>query len=341
MVRSVSPAKRGAMLQKKFSEDEIQAMIALVELSEPRETPNNNFYTFFPKTLKEAQTYFRRFSLDLSDAFQRLAEDGDLVGENGAWQLTNNGQDAARQLRIERPPIWYWYRDFYQASEHSKAFSGYCREVFGQDLSQLGFSDMLQINRMLDLLQPDQDSSLLDVGCGRGKIAEYISDKTRCSVLGIDYSPEAILQASRRTESKRERLQFLSADLDHLNLDDRLFNAILSIDSIFFGQNLVATIQMLKELLKPGGQMAIFCADDLKDALQKNNLDYEPYDLSMENYEHLLLKRRITSNMRADFEAEENLFIWENLMTESLDDSTAFDPSNPYIKRFLYHVMMR
>jgi ubiquinone/menaquinone biosynthesis C-methylase UbiE len=323
-----------------FSEAEIQALIALIELSEPIETPNNNFYTFFPKSLEQAQTYFRHFSVDISEVFHRLADKEYLHWQEDAWQLTTAGKEAARQLRIERPPIWYWYKDFYQSSEHSRAFSRYCREVFGRDLSQLGFSSMQQINRMLDLLHLDQASSLLDIGCGRGMIAEHISDTTGCSVMGIDYIPEAVLQASRRTEGKNERLQFLTADLDHLELGGRTFTAILSIDSIFFGQDLIATIEKLKGLLKPGGQMAIFCADDLKPALQQNALRYDVYDLSMENYQHLQKKRRIASKMRTEFEAEANLFIWENLMTESLDESIPFDPSNPYMKRFLYHVKM-
>jgi ubiquinone/menaquinone biosynthesis C-methylase UbiE len=329
------------MPQKNFSEEEIQALIALIELSEPIETPNNNFYSFFPKTLQEAQAYFRRFTLDLPDAYQRLAEDDYLLHADGSWQLTAKGREAARQVRIERPPIWYWYKDFYQSSEHSQAFSHYCKEVFGLDLSQLGFSDMQQIHRVLGLLQLVQGSSLLDIGCGRGKIAEYISDTTHCRVLGIDYIPEAILQACRRTKSKTERLQFLTADMNRLDLDGETFDAILSIDSIFFGQDLIKTVERLKKLLKPGGQMAIFCADDLKDALQRNHLDYNLYDLSPENYEHLQHKHRIVSKMQAEFEAESNLFIWENLMTESLDESAAFDPSNPYMRRFLYHVKKR
>ena len=90
------------MPNQDFSEAEIQALIALIELSEPIETPNNNFYTFFPKSLQQAQTYFRRFSVDLSEVFHRLADKGYLQWQEDAWQLTAIGKVTARQLRIER-----------------------------------------------------------------------------------------------------------------------------------------------------------------------------------------------------------------------------------------------
>ncbi len=41
-----------------YTEPEIQLLIALIELSNPIETPNNNFYHFYPHSLEEAAAYF-------------------------------------------------------------------------------------------------------------------------------------------------------------------------------------------------------------------------------------------------------------------------------------------
>ena len=321
-----------------LQEDEIQALIALIELSDPIETQNNNFYNFFPGSLPAAQTYFRRFSLDLSSALETLAHKGLVCREKDSCLLTPAGQNTARAIRNARPPIWYWYKDFYAAVEKSKAYSLYCQRVFGKDLGQHGFSDMQQIEQMLALLKPRKTSHLLDVGCGNGKVAEFISDLSGAQVTGIDYIPEAIEQAARRTAKKKSRLHFILCHIDNLEQLAETFDFILSIDSVFFGQDLSTTLAKLKTRLAPGGQMAIFCDEDLSTGAADNRLVYDCHDLSEAHLAHLQLKHAVASELKLAFEAEGNTFIWENLVQESIADPAPFNPLAPRVRRYLYHV---
>ena len=71
------------MTMAPYPEDEIQALIVLAELADPIETPNNNFYKFFPENMEAAQTYFRRFSLDLTGALATLQGKGLVRKKNG------------------------------------------------------------------------------------------------------------------------------------------------------------------------------------------------------------------------------------------------------------------
>ena len=70
---------------------------------------------------------------------------------------------------------------------------------------------------------------LLDVGCGEGVLADYLTHKQRKQYLGIDVSKEAIKIASRR----RAGLQFLQADAltyvppDGVTYDVIVFNEML------------------------------------------------------------------------------------------------------------------
>ncbi len=325
-------------LHEACREDEIQALIALIELSEPVETPNNNFYTFHPTTLQAARAYFRCFALDLNAAFESLAQKGLLCRERDLCLLSPQGRETAKALRHARPPIWYWYKEFYIATENSKAFSIYCQRTFGKDLAQHGFSDMQQIHQMLNLIRPDAGKHLLDIGCGNGKIAEYISDHTGAKVTGIDYIPETIDQARRRTVKKKKRMQFEVCDINNLDQISGTFDAILAIDSIFFGENLENTIRRLQGCLSQSGNLEIFCEEDLCDLLKKMNLKYECFDLSQAHYEHLQHKHRTAKALQAEFEAEGNRFIWENLMTESVASDAPFDAHNPPVRRYLYHI---
>jgi 2-polyprenyl-3-methyl-5-hydroxy-6-metoxy-1,4-benzoquinol methylase len=326
------------VLTTNYQEDEIQALIVLGELSDPIETRNNNFYKFYPKSIAEAQTYFRRFALDISDACETLARKGLVLRGDNTWRLTEAGRVAAQELRRARPPIWYWYKDFYTAIENSQAFSAYCEGVFGKDLSQHGFSDLVEIHLMLEIVRLDKTKRVLDIGCGNGKIAEYISDMTQAWVTGVDYIPEAISQAKRRTANKQDRLHFLVGNLEALELEKKSYDLIVSIDSIFFGQEMSITLANLKTLLKPGGAMAIFCSDDLLEALKQNGLTCSVYDRSRAHYRHLQLKHRVASRLKEAFEAEGNGFIWENLMAESLDNTAPYDPGACSMTRYLYYV---
>jgi ubiquinone/menaquinone biosynthesis C-methylase UbiE len=330
------------MLTDNYAEDEIQALIILAELFYPVENPNNNHYKPFPKTIAEAQTYFRRFALDLSKTYKRLLNKGLLYQENGEWRLTTEGKKIADEMRLLRPPIYYFYRDFYAAIEHSQAFNTYATRVFGKNLGQHGFSDLKEIHLMMEKLELDKDSKVLDIGCGNGKITEYISDITQASVTGIDYVPEAIMLATRRTVEKRYRLNFIVGNLEMLDFPNESFDAIISIDTIFFSRDMKATLASLKSMLKPNWHMAIFYMEykfeEFLTALKENGLSYDSYDLSRGHYEHMRLKRKIAVELLRSFEEEGNRFIWQNLMAESIGDTNRDSEGQVtgVTKRYLY-----
>ena len=331
------------MLTDNYREAEIQALIALDEIASPFNNPNDAPHVRAPKNITEAQTYFRRFALKLAPAFQTLKSKGLVQETKGEFTLTQTGNKIADELRILRPPIYYWYRDFYFAVETSRAFDEYSRRVFGANFGQHGFSDISQIQKMLDLLKLDKSSRVLDIGSGNGKMAEYISDFTQAAVTGIDYIPEAIQQANRRTQNKRNRLDFRVANLEFLDFAPESFDAVIAVDTIFFGRSMEGTISGLNRLLKSGGRMAVFNGNyqekDFLQALSATNLTYQVYDLSIEHIQHMLLKHQVAKELESAFSAEGNAFVWKNLMAESFTDlNYAKQPDYDPGKRYLYIV---
>ena len=69
-----------------------------------------------------------------------------------------------------------FYEKFYQAVQHSAAHSLFCERSFGRDLCQHGFADMAQIDALIAATGLAPGDHALDLGCGNGMIAEYISD---------------------------------------------------------------------------------------------------------------------------------------------------------------------
>jgi SAM-dependent methyltransferase len=328
------------MLIERFREDDIQALIAIAQLDSPVDNPNDAPHIRRPKSIAEAQTYFRRFSLDLADAFKSLEANGLLANGSERPELTHTGREAANELRILRPPIYYWYRDFYSAIENSIAFDEYARRVFGANFGQHGFSDLSQLQLLLNILGLTRSSRVLDLGCGNGRTAEYISDTAGCSVTGIDYVPEAIEYANGRTRDKRDRLSFQIMNIEFLDFPAHSFDAIVSVDTIFFGRSMDATISSLGRILKVSGTMAVFNGDYSREqfiaALSNNGMRYEIHDLTQEHIHHMLLKHRVAQDMREAFESEGNAFVWENLMQESFAGlesvgKTDFNPKVRYL----------
>ena len=62
------------------------------------------------------------------------------------------------------------YEAFYAMAGKSKAFKLFCKDAFGEDFSQDGFSDISQIDRILQYIPEGDNVHILDIGCGNGKI---------------------------------------------------------------------------------------------------------------------------------------------------------------------------
>ena len=339
---------------QEMTEAEIQTLIALIEITHPKETPNNIGYEFYPKDFKQAVKYFRKFVVDWKDAYDGLVAKGLLTKNHYNYVLTERGETIARQLRDERPPIWYWYKEYYQSVQTSKANAIFCERLYGKNLCQQGFLDMQDLNDLLKITRLNDKSQVLDLGCGNGMIDEHISDMTGAKVTGIDYIPEAIQQAQERTRSKNDRLSFRVGNMDRLDFPHESFDTVLSIDSIYMPNDLSETIRQMKELVKPGGQMAIFYSyalwerqdghenpllpekTSLAKTLEKNELRFETWDFTQRDYLHALRKEKIARRLKERFESEGNDFLYDLRVSEASGVRKAID-SGAHV-RYLYRV---
>ena len=152
--------------------------------------------------------------------------------------------------------MWDFYDNFYRATAASAAHSEFCTRVFGIDLCQHGFADVAQLDALVAAAQLGPGQHVLDLGCGSGLIAEYLSDHSGAHVTGLDYVPDAIRQACERTRAKADRLDFVVGDINALVLPPAAFDVIVSIDTIYFSDDYSTTIAALAQALRPGGRLA-------------------------------------------------------------------------------------
>jgi ubiquinone/menaquinone biosynthesis C-methylase UbiE len=252
-----------------------------------------------------------------------------------------------------------FYNAFYTAVEHSQAHRFFCERVFGKDLGQHGFTNLEQLELLMQVTQLGPAQRALDLGCGNGLITEYLSDSTGAHITGLDYIPQAINQAQQRTAAKSDRLAFTVGDINQLEFSKSVFDVVISIDTIYFSEDYAATLRALKEVLRPGGQMAIFYSygrepwvpveqfaketlppdkTPLAEALRTNGLTFCTWDLTSQDYQLAKLRKEVLTELKSQFEAEDTLFIYENRLGDAEGVRQAIEEG--LHARYLYHVQL-
>ena len=170
---------------------------------------------------------------DWSTAFSSLSDKGLIDGGEAGYRLNDAGRPLGDAYHRERPDMyWYHYQRLYPAAHASAAHSRFCERLYGEDLCQEGMTDMAALGDLIQRLDLKPGDHLLDLGCGSGVIAEYISDQTGAKVTGLDYAASAIAEAKKRTAGKSSRLTFLQGDMNALDLPAGSFDAAISIDTL-------------------------------------------------------------------------------------------------------------
>lgn len=153
----------------------------------------------------------------------------------------------------------------------SPTYGKFCEKVYGRDLRQFNAVDEEQLQKLISSLRLNSSHSILDVGCGLGFISEHLSDLTGAQVTGIDFAGEIIKSARLRTLQKKDRLKFIEMDFNFLSAELGPFDFIISIDTLYFATDIKKTLENLKTLLKPQGQLAFFYSFKCKDETAKPN----------------------------------------------------------------------
>ncbi len=282
--------------------------------------------------------------LDWDDAFVGLIEKG-LIYQSGENYLPT---------KQEFQPWWkYMYDEYYSRAQTSQAHSKFCERAYGKNLCQHGVADMVQVNKLIKVLELDETNRVLELGCGNGLITEYISDTTGAHITGVDISDVGIQQSQERTEEKRHRLAFCVGHIHELDFPSDSFDTAILIDVIHF-VNRDKTLAQITEILEPKGQVGIFFTqflgpDDSEELLQpektvlaqslhEHNLHFATHCFSEEEYVHCQQKVEVLKALEAEFEAEGNVWLYNFRLEEAEDHAKSLVEKKR--SRHLYHVLL-
>jgi len=120
------------------------------------------------------------------------------------------------------------------------------------DFAQSGFA----LNqRMIDVAGIDANSNVIDFGCGVGGPIFDVSQRTNCKAMGVDLTPEFIVQAQQQFGSQSDKVQYMVGsitDLPSALKNGPKFSHLFTIQAIchvsrFFDDVLASAYSVLQE----------------------------------------------------------------------------------------------
>lgn len=103
-------------------------------------------------------------------------------------------------------------------------------------------------------------NKVLDIGCGRGRVASHVASITGAEVVGMNIDPDQLECAKRFAlgNGLSKQCQFKLADMNDVPLPfaDQSLDAIYQIQVFTYSKNLARLFADLHRILKPGGKLA-------------------------------------------------------------------------------------
>lgn len=119
---------------------------------------------------------------------------------------------------------------------------------------------MNKANRVLydgivEQIELSDSSRVLDIGFGNGFLESLIMQKTRCNITGIDISEDMVQRANHIYHKYIEsgNMSFKLGDCCNLEFPDETFDAVTTINTIYFWNDTFKGLKEINRVLKPGG----------------------------------------------------------------------------------------
>ena len=112
---------------------------------------------------------------------------------------------------------------------------------------------------LVSRLQVTPSQTVLDVATGTAAVAIELAHRTRCSVVGVDQSPEMLATARRRVQRAGlgDRIRLLEGDAQRLPFDDGSFDGLTFTYLLRYVEDPGATLRGLARTVRPGGTIAM------------------------------------------------------------------------------------
>ena len=112
----------------------------------------------------------------------------------------------------------------------------------------------------IDFMDVQPIDRVLDIGCGGGMAIRLIAQiAVGGFVAGIDYSEDMVEEARKRNVAavRAGRVEIKHGNVAALPYDDESFDKVIAVETFYFWPDLIANLQEVRRVLKPGGLVAL------------------------------------------------------------------------------------
>ncbi len=285
----------------------------------------------------------------LSSILELLLERNLILSDGGLYSLTDSGKIIGYKVRAKL--LSEFYDTHLLRCARSQAYAKFCELVYGKNLLQFNVVDVQHLDLMQEKIQLNANDVVLDLGCGLGKITEYLAEKTGASITGIDFSQKSIQWAIKNTK-ENEKLKYEVMDITELNYPSNTFDAIIALDVLYWIDDLEPVIKKLKSILKSNGRMGVYYVQfmnqdkpaepllpektNLATFLNRNDFSYEVVDISQNAIDIWKQKITVGKELRPQFLSEGNQDIIDTRMSDGVDVIKKFETNQQ--KRYFFSI---
>jgi SAM-dependent methyltransferase len=150
-----------------------------------------------------------------------------------------------------------WFADIAESDARQRLFT----ECLGvpPEVGPSNTVPLIGLQEVAGALALEPGGVLVDIACGRGGPGMWVSRETGADLTGIDFSAEAIGQASQRRKlfGLESRATFAVGTFDGTGLSAGIADAAMCIDAFQFSRDRLAAAQELRRILRRGGRVVM------------------------------------------------------------------------------------
>jgi sterol 24-C-methyltransferase len=136
----------------------------------------------------------------------------------------------------------------------------YIPPVMDQDTGIFQNQLMWEEKGMADKLDIGPGKKVLDVGCGRGRVAHHVSKYTGAKVVGLNLDASQLALASEHAQRDGmlgRQLEFVHGNYNKpLPFEDESFDALYHVQALTYAEDLVQLLKEMNRVLKPGAKIS-------------------------------------------------------------------------------------